>query len=1533
MTSHLLVFSAETRERLAEQVRACPPDGLAGLAARLRRLPPGPWRLAIVAATPAEFEDRRARALAALERAGEAGFALAGAACAGYLPPGQRPPKAACLFPGFGVRQTNLVPDLVRVFPRVERWLDGLGIALGTWSPDDTPATRGASAGPPTMNLDAVLLADLAMWEVVGALGWQPDVVAGHSFGENAALVASGLVDAFPTLIEVLGELRGLADATPATGGALGMLALSAASRPVLDPLLAADPPRVWVALDNCPQQLVVWGETPELEALEQAIHARREVAFRLPGLERPVHTPRFPLAIDAIRPHYDRVPIGTPRVPVWSAAEVAPFPRDPGAARDMLAAQWRRPVRFRDLVTALHADGVRTFVEIGPADRLSGFVRDTLRGAGVTTIATNVEGRDTLAQLQFAVGQLFVRGYPVDLERLAGTRATTREAAASAVAAPAAAAESRPGALEDVVARAVAAVLAVPSIEPADYDRGFFDLGLGSIGCISLVAALEAGLGTPLAQTLPFDHPTIRALAGALAGASTGTVATRTAAPAAPIAIIGMACRFPGDSHTPEAFWRLLDAGGDAVTPVPAGRSSAAELDPTADAEVTRRGAHGAFLRDIRGFDAGFFGISPREATTLDPQQRLLLELAWEALEHAAIDPRALTGTPAGVFVGISHADYAARFSPVERMAIGGYLATGNTASTAAGRLSFVLGLRGPSLAVDTACSSSLAALHLACESLRRGESSLALAGGVNLLVSAESTVFLARALALSPTGRCRTFDAAADGYVRGEGGGLLVLKPLDAARRDGDHVHAVIRGSAMNHDGRTSGLTVPNGPAQESVIRAALADAGVSPDDIGYVEAHGTGTALGDPIEVNALARVFGGRRGAPLRLGSVKTNIGHLEAAAGVAGVIKAVLQLGARTLVPTLHFNAPNPRADWGALGAPVVTAREDWPSAAPRLAGVSSFGISGTNVHVVLEEAEPAGPDESGRGVEVLPVSAATPTALAAAARRLATHLRHARPAMAAVSRTLALGRAHFDCRLAVVAATPDEAAEALERAAARIAPPRRPAPRIAWLFTGQGAQTAGMGRGLYEREPVFRSAVDRLDASFEPLLGGSVAEVMFDADAARLDQTGWAQPALFTLECALAALWRHWGLEPSIVAGHSVGEFAAAVVAGVLELDDAVRLVAARARLMQAVPADGAMLAADLDVAALRRIPDLPRAIDLAAVNAPAKIVLSGPTRAIERARTILAREGIRTTRLPTSNAFHSSLMDPAASRLESEAAAIGRRTPMVPLVSTLTGALADADFAAPGYWARQLRETVQFAPAVETIVRSGATVALELGPRPVLSTLAAISAAGALDAVPSLAPPADEARCLATALARMYEAGAPVRWDRVHEGATAPRLVLPTYPFERETYWIDRQPVASVTGPAPMEPRAATHPPAAGVGGGPTFAERLATADSAGRARLLTALVSAVAGAVLGVPADRALETDRPLTAVGLDSLMALQVSAIVRRESGLLLPAARIVDGSSIGALVEWLVARGAEEAPAASAGTRSGFVDGEL
>ncbi len=873
------------------------------------------------------------------------------------------------------------------------------------------------------------------------------------------------------------------------------------------------------------------------------------------------------------------------------------------------------------------------------------------------------------------------------------------------------------------------------------------------------------------------------------------------------PVAVVGIGCRFPGAAG-PEAFWRLLCDGAHAVSEVPPERWDLREwyaAEPgTAGKMVTR---WGGFLADLDQFDPLFFGIAPREAVSLDPQQRLLLEVAWEALEHAGIAPDRLAGSPAGVFVGVGPNEYARQVGEPAR--IDSHVLTGNAVSVAAGRLAYVLGLQGPVLAVDTACSSSLVAVHLACQGLRTGECRLALAGGVNVLLAPDSTVALSEMGALSPGGRCKTFDARADGYVRGEGCGVVVLKRLSDALTDGDEILALIRGSATNHDGRSAGLTVPNGPAQESVLRAALAAARVEPGRVQYVEAHGTGTPLGDPIEVRALAAVYGPGRpgGQPLSVGSVKTNVGHLEAAAGIAGLIKVVLALRHGQIPPHLHFQEPNPHLPWKELPVAIPLRLTPWPAAGPRLAGVSSFGFSGTNAHAVLEEAPPAAgraavPD---RPCHLLVLSARDGAALRELAARYADHLAaHPDENLADVCFTASVGRAHFAHRAAVVA---DSLAQARERLSALAEGRDEPGlvrgegrgnapPRVALLFTGQGSQYAGMGRQLYETCPPFRRELDRCADLLRPHLDRPLLDVIYPAEGtdSPLGQTGYTQPALFALEYALAQLWLSWGVEPFAVLGHSLGEYVAACVAGVLTLEDALKLVATRARLMQGLPPGGAMAAVRADEPRVgEAISPFADRLSIAALNGPSGTVVSGEAGALEEVLARLGREGVAAQRLDVSHAFHSPLMGPILGEFRRAAEQARHDAPQVSLASNLTGKLfgsgerPDAD-----YWCRHLRQPVRFADGVKALREAGVNVFVEVGPGTTLLGMARHCLPGdGLAWLPSLRKGQDDWPVLLESLGRLYVLGAPVDGAAFDGGYPRRKVALPTYPFQRQRYWL----------------------------------------------------------------------------------------------------------------------------------------------
>jgi acyl transferase domain-containing protein/SAM-dependent methyltransferase/acyl carrier protein len=878
------------------------------------------------------------------------------------------------------------------------------------------------------------------------------------------------------------------------------------------------------------------------------------------------------------------------------------------------------------------------------------------------------------------------------------------------------------------------------------------------------------------------------------------------------PIAVVGLACRFPG-ANSAEQFWQLLQQGRDAIGGIPADRwdiDSYFDPDPDAPARMAVRAA--GFLDDIASFDPQFFGISPREALIMDPQQRLLLEVAWEALEHAGLSADRLAGSSTGVFVGICNNDHFYRLLQRGPDNIDAYLASGNAPSVAAGRISYCLGLRGPALAIDTACSSSLAALHVACRSLRNRETEVALCGGVNVICSPEITIALSKAHMLAPDGRCKTFDARADGFARGEGCGVVVLKRFADAVANNDRVLGIIRGTAANQDGRSGGLTVPNGPAQQAVVRAALADGQVRPEEIDYVEAHGTGTALGDPIEARALGGVFGSVRTPddPLLIGSVKTNIGHLEAAAGIAGVIKVILSLEHEHIPPHLHFREPSPHIAWSDYPIRVVPDGRPWlRGKRPRLAGVSSFGFSGTNAHVILQEA-PRQKGRSGtaqRRAYCLPLSARTDAALHRLTGDYAAMIgRHQTPALADIERTAGAGRSHFETRLAVVADTPRAAQDAWSAFAAGEAHPAirfgtsspGQAPEVVFLFSGQGTQYARMGRSLYETSPVFRDVIDRCDHLLgTDRKGHSLKLVLWEVGTgeARIHDTAWTQPALFAVEYGLTELWRSWGIEPAAVIGHSVGEYVAACVAGVFSLEDGLRLIAERGRLMAALPAGGGMAtifaSTDAVNAAIASYSDR---LSIAAINSPENVVISGESRAVDAVVTDFAARNVRVHKLLISLGAHSPCVDPALDAMETLACSVTMRPPRIPIAWNLTGRLALPAGSVPDaiYWRRHMREPVHFLDGLRSLDQEGYRAFLEVGPHPSLLAIAQQSLPQDGIYLSSLRRDHDDWTELLGSVAKLYVHGATIDWKGLSGPYGGQTVSLPTYPFERRSYWVD---------------------------------------------------------------------------------------------------------------------------------------------
>jgi acyl-CoA synthetase (AMP-forming)/AMP-acid ligase II/3-oxoacyl-(acyl-carrier-protein) synthase/malonyl CoA-acyl carrier protein transacylase/acyl carrier protein len=841
--------------------------------------------------------------------------------------------------------------------------------------------------------------------------------------------------------------------------------------------------------------------------------------------------------------------------------------------------------------------------------------------------------------------------------------------------------------------------------------EEAFANFGLRSRDMLGLTGDLGTWLGREMPATLLYEYPTIAEVSRYLSGERRNDDGARVErAQSDAIAIIGIGCHMPG-ADGPDGLWRLLSSGRDAVTEVPGDRwdiESYYDADPAAPGKMSTR--WGGFLDHVDRFDAPFFGITPREAVRMDPQQRLLMETSWEAIEDGGISTQSLRGTATGVFIGISSFDYS-QAQHADPSLSDAYAGTGSALSIAANRLSHFLDLRGPSLAVDTACSSSLVAVHVACQAIRGGECELALAGGVNLLLSPKVTVNFSKAGFLAPDGRCKTFDSRANGYVRSEGVGVVVLKPLDKAFADGDPIYAVIRGSAVNQDGYSNGLTAPNPRAQEAVLKSAYAHAGVATRNVSYVEAHGTGTSLGDVIEAGALGTVFAQGRNdkEPLQIGSLKTNVGHLEAAAGIGGLIKVALMLKHRMLVPSLHFHEPNPMIPFEAQRLKVVTSLEPWRhSSGELIAGVSAFGFGGTNAHAVVTEAPQRKRDAAPtaiRPAHVLPLSAKTPAALTELTRQYIARLAEPNACLADICHTAAVGRNHFDHRLAVVAVSAEAAAAKLQHPIDVLqSSAATKAPKAAFLFTGQGAQYAGMGKELYETYPLFRAVLNRCAEIADTLLDRPLLSVIWPQPKEEylIDETVYTQVGLFSVEYALAKLWYSWGIIPQAVMGHSVGEYVAACIAGVFTLDDGVKLIVERGRLMQALPRHGAMASIRSDSATVAAVL-APFADDvaIAALNGPAQVVISGRQDAVLAACTALEQQSIRTRPLKVSHAFHSPLMEPILDAFESFVGQIALKPPEIPLISNLTGSAIGAEAATPRYWRDHARQAVRFADGI----------------------------------------------------------------------------------------------------------------------------------------------------------------------------------------------------------------------------------------
>ncbi|MFI1000543.1 type I polyketide synthase [Streptomyces galbus] len=1414
---------------------------LRGQAAKLRAAlsrdgAPGTLDVAWSLATTRSVFEHRAVLTAPTEDRGDLLAALA--ALAG----GEHSPQAvtgaatdaglAFLFTGQGAQRPGMGLELYAAFPVFAAAFDAVRSVLDPLL--DRPLYEVVASGEgldETASTQPALFAvEVALYRLVESWGLRPALVAGHSVGEIAAAHVAGVLDLADAARLVAARGR-LMQALPA-GGA--MVAVEATEDEVLA-LLAGHEERAGVAAVNGPRAVVVSGAEDTVLAVTGQLAAEGHRTTRLP-VSHAFHSPLMEPMLEEFRAVVGGLTLRAPRIAAVSSVTGRPV-TDEWASAHYWVEQVRRPVRFADAARALADAGAGLFLELGPDTVCATMAGASVGDDAVVTAGAMRRGRPEVRTLLSAVGRVFAHGAGVDWAAVHADRGARRVplptyafqrerywvgGTARPALPPAAATVRRESAaltagpdVRELVQRETARVLEYPQGRAVPARATFKELGFDSLMSVELRDALAAATGLRLPGGLLFDHPTPEALVERLAALTQGKRPAGTPQPAGPdasdepIAVVGMACRFPGGVRSPEDLWRLLVEERDAVSGFPADRGWNPELydgDPGRSGHSTVR--EGGFLEDAAWFDSGFFGISPREALAMDPQQRLLLETAWEAVERAGLDAEALRGSRTGVFVGATALDYGPRMQDAPE-SVEGHVLTGTAPSVLSGRIAYQLGLVGPAVTVDTACSSSLTALHLAVRSLRSGESALALAGGVTVMSSPGMFVEFSRQRGLAADGRSKAFAASADGTSWAEGVGLLVVERLSDAVRNGHRVLAVVRGTAINQDGASNGLTAPNGPSQERVIRAALADAGLTPADVDAVEAHGTGTRLGDPIEAEAVLATYGQDRPdtAPVRLGSLKSNIGHAQAAAGVGGVIKMIEAMRHGLLPRTLHVEEPTPLVDWSAGAVSLLTEPAVWPDAGrPRRAAVSSFGISGTNAHVVLEQApEPVSSPEPAEPAAPVPwlLSAQDAGALRAQAGRLRDLVLATGTHPSDVGYTLAAHRTALPHRAAVVGLTTQDLLTGLGALAegrddARtVVGDASAAGRTAFVFTGQGAQRLGMGRELHAAHPVFAAALDELCAAFDAHLERPLAEVLFappdSAEAALLDRTAYTQPALFAIEVALFRLATHHGLVPDLLAGHSIGELAAAHCAGVLSLADAARLVAARGRLMESARQGGAMVAVEADEAELAdELAAFEGRLAVAAVNGPGSVVLSGDADAALEVAGRLRARGRRTRRLTVSHAFHSPHMDEVLAEFTSTAERLAFRRPDLPLVSTVTGRTATADeLTSAAYWGTQIRQTVRFHDAVRELRARGATVFVEIGPDAVLTPLvrAALDGEAPVVAVPLLRAGRDECETFALGLASARVHGAPLDGATFFPGGR--RADLPTYAFQRERYWL----------------------------------------------------------------------------------------------------------------------------------------------
>ncbi|MEU3963189.1 SDR family NAD(P)-dependent oxidoreductase, partial [Streptomyces buecherae] len=1366
----------------------------------------------------------------------------------------------AFVFTGQGEHRPGLGRAWYAAFPVFAAAFDAVCAALARPLADATaggadaplPLGRVALAEPGTAEAalvdrpeyaqPALFAVEVALFRLLTHWGVRPDVLAGHGVGHLAAAHCAGVLDLSDAcaLVAARAAAAGPADATATVTveATADEATVSLAEQGVADAVALSAVPG--------PGQVVLSGAADAVRRVATAWAARGRTVAHLPYDGHPAAS-----GLAAYRARAAEVTPRPPRVPLLRATTGTPLTADELADPATWVRQAHSPAHLAEWVRALRADGVGVRVEIGPGTALGTAPHAGPPETGTTLVPTWGERGGEVSTIVAALAELHVRGVHVDWDvAFAGTRQVALPTyafqrarhwfAADTDASPLAEAEPRPAAtprdatsadgdaenratgshatgdLVELVRAHTAAVLGYADVDAVDVGWAFRDLGLDSYGSTELCLRLSRATGVEVTPTALFNHPTPTALAGRLralldgaasgaeAGSSSDVAGPRRAADDEPIAIVGMGCRFPGGVGSPEELWRLVREGRSAIGPFPTDRGW--DLTGLYDGDPGRPGTsyarEGGFLSDVAGFDAEFFGISPREALAMDPQQRLLLETSWEAFERAGINPGHLRGSRTGVFVGATSPDYGPRMHEAGD-GPGGYVLTGTTPSVASGRLAYVFGLEGPAVTVDTACSSSLVALHLAVRSLRAGESDLALASGVTVLSTPGMFVEFSRQRGLAPDGRCKPFAAAADGTSWAEGVGVLVVERLSDARRNGHQVLALVRGTAVNQDGASNGLTAPHGPSQERLIHAALADSGLTAGDVDAVEAHGTGTRLGDPIEAEALLATYGRERPAdrPVWLGSVKSNLGHTQAAAGMAGVIKMVQAMRHGRLPATLHVDEPTPRVAWNAGAVALLTEAREWPDdGRTRRAAVSAFGVSGTNAHVILEQAaEPApGPSAGGdaQGPVTVSLSARRGAALRAYAERLHAHL-VAEPDLPvhAVAATLA-ARSRFDHRAEIVAS---DRAELLAGLAA-LASGEQPADvvrgvaqpgRTVFVFPGQGSQWIGMGAGLLRTAPVFARSIDACSAALAPHVGWDLRTVLTSTDPHTLDRVEVVQPATWAVMVSLARWWQEQGVTPDAVIGHSQGEIAAAHIAGALTLEDAARIVALRSQAITALAGSGGMMSvATTAEQAGELIAPYADDLHLAALNGPTSVVVAGRTTALDQLQLHCAEREIRHRRIPVDYASHTPHIAPIEPRLAELLATTAPRAARVPFYSTVHAEPVDTTTLTADYWITNLRSQVRFEPTVRRLLADGHTQFIECSPHPGLTTAIeeAIDAADARATThPTLLRDDDSPTRLQHALAH---ARAHTQAPGGHRAGPRP-AALPTYPFQHQRFWL----------------------------------------------------------------------------------------------------------------------------------------------